>query len=76
MTIPIPIYVSVGYKIVLRTEYQEQMNDLLTPFIRISNGHKRVLVAHNSNQYEAFFDEDYAMTNNISSYEKNERKLT
>ena len=74
LTIPIPIYVSVGYKIVLRTEYQEQMNDLLTPFIRISNGHKRVLVAHNLNQYEAFFDEDYAMTNNISSYEKNERK--
>ena len=74
LTIPIPIYVDVGYKIVLRTEYQEQMNDLLTPFIRISNGHKRVLVAHNLNQYEAFFDEDYAMTNNISSYEKNERK--
>ena len=74
LTIPIPIYVTVGYKIVLRTEYQEQMNDLLTPFIRISNGHKRVMVEHNSNQYEAFFEEDYAMANNISSYETNERK--
>jgi hypothetical protein len=74
LTIPIPIYVTVGYKIVLRTEYQEQMNDLLTPFIRVSNGHKRVLVEHNSNQYEAFFEEDYAMSNNVSSYESNERK--
>ena len=74
VTIPIPIYVTVGYKIVLRTEYQEQMNDLLTPFIRVSNGHKRVIVEHNSNQYEAFFYEDYAMTNNISSYDKGERK--
>ena len=74
LTIPIPIYVTVGYKIVLRTEYQEQMNDLLTPFIRVSNGHKRVIIEHNSNQYEAFIDEDYAMTNNISNYETNERK--
>jgi len=74
ITIPIPVYVSVGYKIVLRTEYQEQMNDLLTPFIRVSNAHKRIFVQHNSNQYEAFFDEDYAMENNISNYETNERK--
>jgi len=74
ITIPIPVYVTVGYKIVLRTEYQEQMNDLLTPFIRVSNGHKRVTVEHNSNQYEAFFEEDYAMDNNISAYETNERK--
>ena len=74
ITIPIPIYVTVGYKIVLRTEYQEQMNDLLTPFIRVSNQHKRVIIENNSNQYEAFFDEEYAMTNNISNYESNERK--
>jgi hypothetical protein len=74
LTIPIPVYVTVGYKIVVRTEYQEQMNDILTPFIRVSNGHKRVLIQNNSNQYEAFFEEDYSMTNNISSYETNERK--
>ena len=74
LTIPIPIYITVGYKIVLRTEYQEHMNDLLTPFVRTSNAHKRILVENNSNQYEAFFDEDYAMTNNISSYEAAERK--
>ena len=74
LTIPIPIYVTVGYKIVLRTEYQEQMNDLLTPIIRVSNAHKRVMIEHNSNRYEAFFGEDYSMSNNISSYETNERK--
>ena len=74
LTIPIPIYVTMGYKIVLRTEYQEQMNDLLTPFIRITNAHKRIILQNNSNQYEGFFEEDYAMTNNISSYDANERK--
>lgn len=74
LTIPIPIYVNIGYKIVLRTEYQEQMNDLLTPFIRVSNAHKRVIIQNNSNQYEAFIQEDYSIDNNISGYEADERK--
>ena len=73
-TIPIPIYVEVSYKIYLRSEYQEQMNDMLTPFIRSSNAHKRIIINHNSNEYEAFFDEDYGVENNISKYESNERK--
>ena len=74
ISIPIPIYVTIGYKIVLRTEYQEQMNDLLTPFIRASNAHKRIHIRNNSNQYEAFIQEDYNIENNISGYESNERK--
>ena len=32
------------------------------------------MVEHKSNMYEAFFGEDYTMTNNISSYESSERK--
>mgnify|MGYP000471536391 CR=1 FL=1 len=56
LTIPIPIYVDIEYKIALRTEYQEQMNDLVTPFIRVTNAHRRVLIPHASNQYEAFIE--------------------
>ena len=74
LTIPIPIYVDIGYKIVLRTEYQEQMNDLLTPFIRVSNAHKRVIIENNSNRYEAFIQGEYSMENNISEYGDEERK--
>jgi len=73
LTIPIPIYVEVGYEIALRTEYQEQMNDLLTPFIRISNGHRRVYVENNGTAYEAFIDKTYDMKNIISAYESKER---
>jgi hypothetical protein len=74
LSIPIPIYVTAGYKIVIRTEYQQQMNDILVPYIRVSNAHKRVVIDNGSNRYEAFFDEDYAMENNITNYETNERK--
>ena len=74
ITIPVPIYIEVDYKIVLRTEYQEQMNDLLTPIIRVPNAARRVYISHNSNRYEAFIGEDYTTSNNISDYEANERK--
>ena len=74
ITIPIPIYVTVSYDFVIRTEYQEQMNDILTPFIRVSNGHRRVMLEHNSNQYEAFIGQKYNIANNISSYKTEERK--
>jgi hypothetical protein len=74
ITIPIPIYVDIDYAITLRTEYQEQMNDLMTPFVRISNAHRRVMIEHNSNYYEAFIQENYATSNNISDYQTNERK--
>jgi hypothetical protein len=74
LTIPIPIYVEVSYNIVMRTEYQEQMNDLLTPYIRITNGHQRVILEHNNNQYEGFISGDYNFANNISNYSNAERK--
>ena len=74
ITIPIPIYIEVGYNIALRTEYQEQMNDILAPFLRRSNAHKRILIEHNNNRYEAFIQEEYKIANNISNYEKDERK--
>ena len=50
------------------------MNDLLTPFIRVSNAHKRVFISHNENKYEAFIQEEYAASNNISAYDNEERK--
>ena len=74
LTIPIPIYVEVAYDVVMRTEYQEQMNDLLTPYIRITNGHQRVMISHNNNDYEAFIGGDYNFGNNISNYNNAERK--
>ena len=73
LTIPIPIYVELVYKIHIRTEYQQQMNDLLTPIIRATNAHKRAIIKHNSNQYEAFIQEDYGVKNKIINYETNER---
>ncbi len=74
LTIPIPIYVEVEYKVVIRTEYQEQMNDLVTPIIRTPNAQRMLYISHNSNRYEATIEEDYAIDNLVVNYETNERK--
>ena len=58
----------------MRSEYQEQMNDILTPYIRVSNGHHRVIISHSNNRYEAFISGDYNISNNISNYTNAERK--
>jgi len=72
--IPIPIYIEAGYEIVIRTEYQQQMNDLLTPIIRTPNAQRMVKISHGINVYEAVVEEDYATDNVIVNYETNERK--
>jgi len=74
ITLPVPVYVELTYNIHLKTEYQEQMNDLLTPFVRVSNAHTRVILTHNNNQYEGFIGTDYGIKNTIVNYESNERK--
>ena len=74
LTVPIPIYVEIEYKIIFRAEYQQQMNDMLTPVIRAANGHKRVMITYNRNMYEAFMDASYTTANNISAYAEDEKK--
>jgi len=74
ITIPLPIYVELGYNITIRTEYQEQMNDVVAPFMRRAHAHKRIMIKHNYNNYEAFIEGELNVANNISAYEQAERK--
>ena len=74
LTIPMPIFVEIDYKIVFRSEYQQQMNDMLTPIIRASHGFKRVMIAYDRNVYEAYMEDSYGTANNITSYELDEKK--
>lgn len=80
--IPIPVYVSVKYEIKIRTEYQQQMNDLMTPFINsfsdMGRNHRYFHIFSDGtkgHKYEAFIDGNYAMNNNIGSMQEEERKF-
>jgi len=73
MTIPMPVYVTIMYSITLRTEYQEQMNDLVTPFITIPGGINFVVVERDNHRFDAFVQQDFVQENNIDSMGEEER---
>ena len=72
--IPLPVYVKVMYNIVLRTEYQQQMNDLLTPFISRTGQINHFVMRDNGKMYEGFI-ESYDPSNNLSALGQDERKF-
>jgi hypothetical protein len=74
--VPLPVYISISYSIVLRTEYQQQMNDLLQPFISKTGQLNHFVFTNNNHRYEAFIDQSFAQTNNSSNLGEEERSFT
>jgi len=70
---PIPVYVNTTYSITLRTEYQQQMNDLMQPFITTTGQINSFLLKRDGHRYEAFIQQDYSMNNNTTNIGEDER---
>lgn len=66
ITIPMPVYVEVTYKISLRTEYQQQMNTMVQPFITAPGGTNYLKIDNNNHSYEAFIQSDFALQNTVA----------
>ena len=75
ISIPLPVYVTITYKITIRTEYQQQMNDLMVPFATTPGGINYILIREGAHRYEGFIQENFEHNNNFSSYTSEERKL-
>ncbi len=67
LSVPIPVYVNVEYKITIKTEYQQQMNSLVTPFIGRTGQINAFVMKRNGHLYEAFIDQNFTHNNNISN---------
>lgn len=77
VTIPLPNYIEVQYKLSLYAEYQQQINEMLSP-IMLAGGpvnYRIIKSIDGDHQYEAFIQGDYSMTNNVSSLGVDERKF-
>ena len=74
ISVPMPVYIDITYSILLKTEYQEQMNQLLSPFITKPGGVNYIPLKRNGHFYEAFMKPDMSQNNNISTLEEEERK--
>jgi len=65
ITIPLPVWVTVTYEIALRTEYQQQMNELIRPFFTIAgNSRMPKRIKSMGHEYEVFIDGSFADNSN------------
>ena len=73
LSIPIPVYVNLTYKVVIQTEYQQHMNELITPFVTRTGQINSFLLRKNGHLYEAFIDSDFSQNNNVSNLDEDMR---
>ena len=73
LTSPIPTYVTVMYSVTLRTEYQQQMNDLMTPFITRTGQLNTFLFSEDGHRYEAFIEQNFTENKNVTNLNQDER---
>jgi hypothetical protein len=73
VTTPIPVYLKVMYGLKIKTNYQQQMNELITPFVTRTGQINCFSIQNNGHRYEVFTQPDFAFTNNIKNFESDER---
>ena len=76
LSIPIPVYVNVEYKIVIKCEYQQQMNEMMAPFITRTGQINAFTMKRNGHSYEAFIDQSFTHNNNVSNLDEDMRMFT
>ena len=57
ITMPLPVWVKVAYEITARTEYQQQLNELITPFLTVPGNSRMPKRIHNEGHYYEIFIE-------------------
>ena len=70
---PIPSYIKIMYTVTLRSEYQQQMNDLLEPFISKFGQINSFIFEKDGHKYEGFIEQGFSMNNNTTNIGGDER---
>jgi len=76
LSVPIPVYVNVEYKITIKTEYQQQMNDIIAPFMARTGQVNAFIMRRNGHLYEGFIDQGFTHSNNIDNLDEDMRVYT
>ncbi len=72
---PMPVYLYITYQVTIRTQYIQQMNQALLPFLNKGGGINSFFISKDGHRYEAFLAEDFAPQNNLSSMGADERTI-
>ena len=73
ITIPIPVHVNVTYQINIKCDYQQQLNELTTPFFTRNGNTRYIQLMQDGHKYDAFIKGDFQFENNSSNLNE-ERK--
>jgi hypothetical protein len=73
VTIPLPIYVETTYDIFIRTEYVQQMNEILSPFLTSTAGINHITLHQDGHTFEGFIGESVELEDNASALDDEER---
>ena len=73
---PYPTYLDMTYDITLRSEYLQQMNDMVVPFMARTGGINSFMLRKNGHQYETFIQPNFNLESNAASLNVDERIFT
>ena len=73
LSVPMPSFVEIEYKITAITDYQQQMNQILQTFQNFSSTPGVFNIQHEGNTYEAFLSPNFGIDNNATGLDVNER---
>ncbi len=71
--VPTPTFIEMVYEIKLISSYQQQMNEMLSPFLSRFSTPAVFNITHDGHSYEAFVDPSFGNESNNSGLETNER---
>ncbi len=75
LSIPVPTHVTVKYSVTLRSEYQQQMNTMIQPFITRTGNISGFIFGKDNHKFEGFIEQDFSDSNNLTNLGEEERKF-
>jgi len=73
ISIPLPVYIEANYQISIKAQFQQQMNQMINPFISNVGGINYFPLSRNGHFYEAFIQDDFGIANNVENMGSEER---
>ena len=75
ITAPLPVYINVTYSLKIRAEFQQQINEILTPFIVKTGQINNFTLSYDNHRYEGFLPKDFGQNNNVADMGEDERSF-
>ena len=73
ISMPVPTYVVVDYSVSIRTEYQQQVNEIIAPFITKTGQINNFFMDHEGHRFEGFIQGDFGQSSNVATLGEEER---